>query len=81
VQLANATSGNLYPPDYVNGLKAEVAKLRAWLEKAREECDDYRAQIKALQAQRDTAVVLLAGLPDGAELAKRFLPKSEGASA
>ena len=32
--LANATSGTVYPPEYVEGLKREVEKLRGWLDTA-----------------------------------------------
>jgi len=67
--LANATSGAVYPPEYVDGLKRDVDKLRDWLDTAREEATDYRAQVKLLQAQRDTLLTLLHGLPDGAEVA------------
>lgn len=71
--LANATSGSVYPPDYVEGLKREVEKLRGWLDTARDEASDYRAQVKLLQAQRDTLLTLLHGLPEGSEVAARFL--------
>lgn len=71
--LANAGSGSLYPPEYVDGLRRDLEKTRAWLETARDENQDYRAQLKLLQAQRDTLLTLLHGLPDGPEVAARFL--------
>ncbi|MFA5860881.1 MAG: hypothetical protein WDA16_04220 [Candidatus Thermoplasmatota archaeon] len=71
--LANAGSGSLFPPEYVDGLKRELEKTRSWLETSRDENADYRAQLKLLQAQRDTLLTLLHGLPDGAEVAARFL--------
>lgn len=67
--LANATSGTVYPPEYVGGLKREVDKLRGWLDTARDEASDYRVQVKLLQAQRDTLLTLLHGLPEGGEVA------------
>lgn len=74
--LANATSGAVYPPEYVEGLKRDVEKLRAWLDTAREEATDYRGQVKLLQAQRDTLLTLLHGLPEGAEVAARWLEQN-----
>jgi HPt (histidine-containing phosphotransfer) domain-containing protein len=68
-------SARLYPPEYVESLKAEVAKLREWLEKAREEAEDYRASIKALQLERDTAVILACGTKEGhAEVKRQLIP-------
>lgn len=74
--LANATSGAVYPPEYVEGLKKEVEKLRGWLDTARDEAADYRAQVKLLQAARDTLLTLLHGLPEGGEVAARFLEQA-----
>lgn len=71
--LANAGSGSLYPPEYVDGLRRDLEKTRSWLETARDENQDYRGQLKLLQAQRDTLLTLLHGLPDGPEVAARFL--------
>lgn len=75
--LANATSGSTYPPEYVEGLKAEAARLRRWLDAAKEEAEDYRAQVARLQQQRDTLLTLLHGLPDGSEVAARFLQQAQ----
>jgi hypothetical protein len=74
--LANATSGSVYPPEYIEGLKREVEKLRSWLDTARDEASDYRGQVKLLQAQRDTLLTLLHGLPEGGEVAARFLEQA-----
>lgn len=74
--LNNATSGSIFPPEYVEGLKQEADRLRRWLETARDEADSYRNQTRVLQQQRDTLVVLLHGLPQGAEVAARFLQES-----
>lgn len=71
--VANATSGTVFPPEYVEALKKDIEKARAWLETAREENQDYRGQVKLLQAQRDTLLTLLHTLPDGADVAARFL--------
>lgn len=71
--LANAGSGSLFPPEYVDGLKRDLEKTRSWLETSRDENQDYRGQLKLLQAQRDTLLTLLHGLPEGAEVAARFL--------
>src|SRR5438552_1026802 len=57
--IANATSGSVYPPEYVEGLKREVEKLRDWLDTARDGAADYRAQVKLLQAQRDSLLSLM----------------------
>jgi hypothetical protein len=57
----------------VEAIKRDLEKARSWLETAREENQDYRAQVKVMQAQRDTLLTLLHGLPDGAEVAARFL--------
>lgn len=72
----NATSGSLFPPDYVEGLKAEIDRTRRWLEASREEADDLRGQVRMLQQQRDSLVVLMQGLPMGPETAARFLVKT-----
>lgn len=74
--IANATSGSVYPPEYVEGLKREVEKLRAWLDTARDEAADYRTQVKVLQAERDVLLTLLHGLTGGPEVATRFLEQS-----
>jgi hypothetical protein len=71
--IRNATSGSVFPPEYVEAIKRDLEKARSWLETAREENQDYRAQVKVMQAQRDTLLTLLHGLPDGAEVAARFL--------
>lgn len=71
--LANAGSGSLFPPEYVDGLRRDLEKTRSWLETSRDENQDYRGQLKLLQAQRDTLLTLLHGLPEGAEVAARFL--------
>ena len=64
--LANATSGAIYPPEYVDGLRRDLERARAWLEASRDENSDYRAQVKALQQQRD-ALLLLAQRSGAAE--------------
>ena len=69
----NATSGSVFPPEYVEAIRRDLEKARSWLETAREENHDYRGQVKLLQAQRDTLLTLLHGLPEGAEVAARFL--------
>lgn len=74
--VANATSGSVFPPEYVEAIKKDLEKTRAWLETAREENQDYRAQVKLLQADRDTLLTLLHGLPDGADVAARFLEQA-----
>ena len=74
--IANATSGSVYPPEYVEGLRRETEKLRAWLDAAREEAADYRAQVKVLQNERDVLLTLLHGLTGGPEIAARFLEQS-----
>jgi hypothetical protein len=75
----NATGGSLYPPEYVEGLKTEVERLRRWLESAREESDDYKQQVKRLQSQRDSLLLLVHGLPNGADVVARFLQQAAGA--
>ena len=71
--LHNAAGGSLYPPEYVEGLKAEGERLRRWLDASREEADDYKQQVRRLQSQRDSLLLLIHGLPSGAEVAARFL--------
>lgn len=71
--LHNAVGGSLYPPEYVEGLKAEGERLRRWLDASREEADDYKQQVRRLQSQRDSLLILIHGLPTGAEVAARFL--------
>ena len=68
-----ALSGNVYPTGYVEALATEAEDLRAKLEAAREEREDYRMETKALQAQKDTLLALLLELPGGAEAAATFL--------
>lgn len=74
--IQNASSGSLFPPEYVDDLKRDLEKTRSWLETSRDESADYRAQVKLLQAQRDTLLTLLHDLPDGAEVAARFLTQA-----
>lgn len=74
--VANATSGTVFPPEYVEAIKKDLEKARTWLETAREENQDYRGQVKLLQAQRDTLLMLLHGLPEGADVAARFLEQA-----
>jgi hypothetical protein len=74
--LHNATSGSLYPPEFVEGLKQDAERLRRWLETARDESDSYCAQVRTLLQQRDVLLVLIHGLPTGAEVAARFLQQS-----
>ncbi|SRR5581483_3306985 len=71
--VANAISGSVFPPEYVESLKQEVERLRRWLETAREETEEYRKQNRRLQEQREKLIVLLHGLPTGAEVVARFL--------
>ncbi|MHB8604122.1 MAG: hypothetical protein ACYDCK_02610 [Thermoplasmatota archaeon] len=70
--LHNATSGTIYPPDYVESLKREVEKLRTWLDQAREENTDLRKDTKTLAAQKETLVFLLQDLPGGKEVADEY---------
>src|SRR5581483_4013604 len=70
--LHNATSGVLYPPDYVEGLRSEVEKLRAWLDQAREENVDLRRDLKALQANEMNLGWILNDVPDGKEILERY---------
>jgi len=70
--LRNATSGAIYPPEYVDGLRKEVEKLRAWLDQARAEGAELRADNKALLAQKDTLVFLLTELPGGPDAMQDF---------
>lgn len=69
----NAQSGSVYPPEYVEGIKKDADKLRSWLDAAREEASDYRAQLKHLQSQRDMLLTILHGFPEGGEVAAKFL--------
>ena len=80
-QIQNATSGNVYPPEYVEGLRKEAERLREWLESAQEQVSDYRARERVLQAQRDDLLLLVTKKdPEGAAafLAKA---KAQGVSA
>lgn len=77
--LANASGGSLYPPEYVEGLKTETERLRRWLESAREEAEDYKQQVRRLQSQRDSLLLLVHGLPNGPDVVARFLQQSAGA--
>lgn len=74
--LYNATSGSLYPPEFVEGLKQDAERLRRWLETAKEESEAYRGQTRVLLQQRDILLTLLHGLPTGAEVAARFLQQA-----
>lgn len=69
----NATSGTIYQPEFVEGLKQEGERLRRWLETTREEAEEYRRQVRVLQEQRDRLLLLVQGLPSGAEVTARFL--------
>jgi hypothetical protein len=75
----NATGGSYYPPEYVQGLKNEGDRLRRWMESAREEAEDYKQQVKRLQSQRDSLLLLIHGLPNGADVVARFLQQTVGA--
>ena len=80
--LSNATSGSIYPPEYVEGLKKDLERARAWLETSRDENADYRVQVKTLQRERDVLLTLLQGLPpEGPELARRFLENATNEAA
>lgn len=74
--IQNGASGSLYPPEYVEGLKSETERLRRWLESSREEAEDYKQQVKRLQSQRDSLLLLLHGLPNGADVVARFLQQN-----
>ncbi|HUR69796.1 MAG TPA: hypothetical protein VM370_11180 [Candidatus Thermoplasmatota archaeon] len=74
--IANATSGSVYPPEYVEGLKKEVEKLRSWHDTARDAAADYRAQVKVLQNDRAVLLTLLHGVTGGAEIAARFMEQA-----
>jgi hypothetical protein len=74
--LQHATSGAVFPVDYVDGLRKDLEKLRDWLDTAREEATDYRSQVKLLQAQRDALLTLLHNLPEGGEVAARWLDQN-----
>lgn len=69
----NASSGSVYQPEFVEGLKQESERLRRWLETTREEAEEYRRQVRLLQEQRDRLLLLVQGLPSGAEVTARFL--------
>lgn len=75
-QILNATTGAIYQPEYVESLKAEGDRLRRWLDAAREEADDYKRQVRTLQDQRDRLLLLVHNLPNGADVAARFLQQS-----
>lgn len=66
-------SGSVYPAEYVEGLKAQLERVTTWHEAARDEAQAYRAEVKTLQQQKETLLFLLNGLPDGAEVATRWL--------
>lgn len=67
-----ATSGNVYPPDYVEGLKANVEKLEKRLEAARDENQDYRAESRGLSVEKDILISMMLGLPQGNEAVSKF---------
>lgn len=77
--LANATSGAVFPPEYVEGLRKDLERARAWLETSRDEAADYRAQLRTLQQQRD-ALAVLAHRAAEPEAVARILAQ-QGASA
>ncbi|GEM_PF-3775699 len=71
-QLRNATSGAIYPPEYVDGLRKEVEKLRAWLDQAREEAGELRKDGKLLAAEKETLVFLINATKDGKDTLADF---------
>lgn len=68
--LANATSGAVYPPEYVDGLRRDLDRAREWLEAARDEVSDYRSQVRLLQQQRDALAAIVHKLGDATQVAK-----------
>ena len=68
-----ATSGSIYPPEYVDGLRKEVEKLRSWLDQSRDENAELRGDLKQVRAQKETLLLLLNEQPTGPEVVARFL--------
>lgn len=72
-----AMSGSIYPPEYVEGLKAQLERVSGWHDTARDEATSYRAEVATLRQQRETLLYLLTELPGGAEVAARFLEQQQ----
>lgn len=75
-QVMNASSGAVYQPEYVESLKQDTERLRRWLDTAREEAEDYKRQVRVLQEQRERLLLLVHNLPNGADVAARFLQQT-----
>lgn len=81
LKLANATSGQVFEPGYVDGLRKDLENTRAALERARDDYADEREARKKAERARDRALYLLHELPGGAEAAARLLKQETGGGA
>ena len=76
LKLYAGLEGTTYPAGYVEGLQADLERTRDWLESSRDEAIAYRSEVKTLQSQKETLLLLLHELPGGPEVAARFLQAS-----
>jgi hypothetical protein len=69
-----AASGSAHDPTHVTSIEEKADRYRAWLEQAREEVAELRAETKALQLARDDLQLLLVALvePGGALVGSLF---------
>lgn len=70
--LANASSGVVFPREYVETLQRDLERVRSWLDAAKDENADLRVRLKSAEAARDAAVALVQG--GAAILARKGVP-------
>lgn len=58
--LANAASGRVYPPEYVDRIEKEAEKLRGWVAQKDGQIGELSGEVRTLLRQREDLRVLLA---------------------
>jgi hypothetical protein len=75
IKIHASLSGSIFPAEYVEGLKTQLERVTKWHEAAREEANAYRSEVATLRQQKDTLLLLLHELPEGAEVAARWMQR------
>lgn len=57
-----ATSGQVYPSEYVEDLRSELERLRRWVEQKDEQIASLRKDVRLAEIQKDDLYTVLAGL-------------------
>lgn len=78
LKLYASLSGNVYPAGYVEGIQADLERVRGWLESSREDAASSAAEVKALRARLEVLLVMVSELPAGGEIVARFLVEGQG---